>query len=154
MGLKTTKLWPSVTYKVAARLPVWLAALWWSSLTCLIFGVVPLLFVYLPSPALAGAVAAKLFTVQTWVSCACAFLLLIKMRAEAVKDDVSNVPPVIGLTVVGMLLALWVEFAVAPRILAHDNVRLWHAVGSGMYLLQWLCAAATFWKLTSPRQIN
>lgn len=81
-------------------------------------------------------------------------MLLIKMRADAVKVDVSTVQQVISLTVAGMLLALLVELAVAPRILAHDNVRLWHSVGSGMYLLQWVCAAATFWKLTSPRQVN
>ena len=39
-----------------------------------------------------------------------------------------------------MLLALLVEFAVAPRIVARENLALWHSVGSAMYLLQWLCA--------------
>ena len=42
-----------------------------------------------------------------------------------------------------------VELAVAPRIVARENLALWHRVGSGMYLLQWLCAAATFWRLSS-----
>lgn len=54
----------------------------------------------------------------------------------------------------GMLLALLSEFAVAPRIVARENLRLWHSVGSVMYLLQWLCAAAALWKLTAPRHTN
>ena len=31
----------------------------------------------------------------------------------------------------GMLLALLAEFAVAPRIVARQNLPLWHGVGSG-----------------------
>lgn len=53
--------------------------------------------------------------------------------------------------VLGMLLALLAEFAVAPRIVARENLRLWHSVGSAMYFLQWLCAGVTFWKLTPQR---
>jgi hypothetical protein len=49
----------------------------------------------------------------------------------------------------GLLLALLAEFAVAPRIVARDNLRLWHSVGSAMYLLQWLCAGALLWKATA-----
>jgi hypothetical protein len=141
---------------VAARLSVWLAAFWWVSLTFVIFCVVPLLFAALPTPALAGAVAAKLFAVQTWVSCLCASILLIKTHTDAVKSGVSTraAPVEINFLVAGMLLALLVEFAVAPRILSRTNLRLWHSVGSAMYLMQWVCAAATFWKFTSPRQIN
>ena len=47
------------------RLPVLLAALWWGSLTTIGFLVVPMLFAYLPTPAMAGSMAAKLFTAQT-----------------------------------------------------------------------------------------
>ena len=43
------------------RLPVMLAALWWGSLTALGFLVVPMLFANLPTPAMAGGMAAKLF---------------------------------------------------------------------------------------------
>jgi hypothetical protein len=32
---------------------------------------------------------------------------------------------------------------------ARDNLKLWHAVGSGMYLLQWLCAGVTLWKVAA-----
>jgi hypothetical protein len=54
--------------------------------------------------------------------------------------------------VAGMLLALLSEFAVAPRIVARDNLRLWHSVGSAMYFVQWALAATVFWKLTGPQQ--
>jgi hypothetical protein len=49
----------------------------------------------------------------------------------------------------GVMLALLAEFAVAPRIMARENLKLWHGVGSGMYLLQWLCAGAVLWKMTA-----
>jgi hypothetical protein len=49
-----------------------------------------------------------------------------------------------------MLLALLVEFAVAPRIVLRENLRLWHSLGSGMQLLQWLCATGTVWVLSGP----
>ena len=41
------------------RLPVLVAALWWGSLTTIGFLVVPLLFAHLPTPAVAGAMAAQ-----------------------------------------------------------------------------------------------
>jgi hypothetical protein len=49
------------------RLELFVAALWWGSLTTLGFGVVPLLFARLGSPAQAGQMAAQLFSAQTWV---------------------------------------------------------------------------------------
>lgn len=48
----------------------------------------------------------------------------------------------------GLLLALLVEFVVAPRIVARDNLALWHRLGSTFYVLQWLCAGWTFWRLS------
>jgi hypothetical protein len=54
--------------------------------------------------------------------------------------------------VAGMLAALLVEFALAPRILAArgqgDSLRLWHSLGSALYLVQWGCALRVFWLLT------
>lgn len=135
------------------RLPLWLAALWWGSLSTIGFLVVPLLFVHLPTPALAGAMAAKLFTAQTWVSVLCGLFLLLVSRGNQASGQRIIPPAVIVFIVGGMLLALLAEFAVAPRIVARENLALWHRVGSGMYLLQWLCAGVTFWKATSlPRQ--
>ena len=131
---------------------VWVAALWWASLTTIGFLVVPLLFKYLPTPALAGSMAAKLFTAQTWLSCVCALLLLLGARPNLAQAPESIAQAAMIFIVAGMLLALLAEFAVAPKILARDNLRLWHSVGSAMYLLQWVCAATTFKRLMSPRQ--
>lgn len=129
-------------------MPFWAAALWWGSLSITGFLVVPLLFVHLPTPAMAGAMAAKLFAAQTWVSCACGLLLLLKKRSNSPLAPVPIAQAAMIFIVLGMLLALLSEFAVAPRIVARENLPFWHSLGSAMYLLQWLCATVTFWKLT------
>ncbi|MFZ3082159.1 DUF4149 domain-containing protein [Rhodoferax ferrireducens] len=134
-----------------SRLPFWAAALWWGSLSTIGFLVVPLLFATLPTPALAGNMAARLFAAQTGLSCVCALLLLMSSRQNQALAPAPIEQTAIIFIVGGMLLALLAEFAVAPRIVARENLRLWHSVGSAMYLLQWLCAGATFWKLTSQR---
>ena len=56
------------------RIPLLAAALWWGSLSTVGLLVVPLLFAHLPSPAMAGGVAAQLFAAQTWVSVGCTLL--------------------------------------------------------------------------------
>ena len=133
------------------RLPLWVAALWWGSLSTLGFLVVPLLFAHLPSPALAGAMAGKLFTAQTWVSVLCGLLLLLVSRRNQTEGRAGQLPAALVFIAGGMLLALLAEFAVAPRIMARENLTLWHRVGSAMYVLQWLCAGASFWKLSASR---
>jgi hypothetical protein len=40
---------------------------------------------------------------------------------------------------------------VAPRIVARENLRLWHGVGTTMYVLQWMCAGVVLWKLAGVR---
>lgn len=129
-------------------MPLWVAALWWGSLSTIGFLVVPLLFKYLPTPAIAGGMAAKLFAAQTWLSCVCGLFLLLKTRRNSALARVPAAYTAIVFIVSGMLLALLSEFAVAPRIVAREDLRLWHSVGSVMYLLQWMCAAVIFWKLT------
>jgi len=132
---------------VLDKLPLWAAALWWGSLSTLGFLVVPQLFMHLPG-TMAGALAAKLFTAQTWVSVACAALLLLASRPrDGAQHSASSIHAARLFIVGGLLLALLVEFAVAPRIVARENLALWHRLGSGMYLLQWVCAATTFWRL-------
>jgi hypothetical protein len=128
------------------------AALWWGSLTGLGFVVVPLLFMHLGSPAAAGAMAAKLFSAQTWLSTACAMLILLALNN---KDDPALAPYArlaMKFIVAGLLLALLVEFGVAPRIVnaraEGGNLKLWHGLGSAMLLGQWLCAGFTLWRLT------
>ncbi|MEY4267283.1 MAG: hypothetical protein RIS90_1818 [Pseudomonadota bacterium] len=133
------------------RLPLWSAAVWWVSLTALGAWTVPLLFTHLPTPALAGGMAAKLFTAQTWVSLVCGLGLLIASRSNQPPDLVAPSSNAIIFIVGGMLLALLAEFAVAPRIVLRENLRLWHSLGSAMLLLQWLCATVTFWALSGPR---
>ena len=48
--------------------------------------------------------------------------------------------------IAGLLLALLQQYGVAPRILARQNLRLWHSAGSAMYALQWLCALCVLWR--------
>lgn len=131
------------------RLPLLLSALWWGSLSTLGFLVVPLLFAHLPTPALAGATAAKLFTAQTWLSLFCGLLFLFLSRSKAEGTSQRLNQSVILFVIGGMVLALLAEFAVAPRIIARENLALWHSLGSGMYLMQWLCASVTLWKVST-----
>jgi Domain of unknown function (DUF4149) len=136
---------------MAARLLAlapWLAALWWGSLTTLGALVVPLLFVHLPSPALAGGMAAKLFTAQTWLGTGCGLLLLLLHRPGQALPAIERAQPAMVFVMLGVLLALLSEFAVAPRIVSRENLPLWHSVGTAMFALQWLCAGVTFWKIT------
>jgi hypothetical protein len=130
------------------HLPVWLAALWWGSLTTLGFFVVPMLFANLATPAMAGNMAAKLFSAQTYVSAACGLLILLTFGSKRplVQEDTARSATLF--VVGGVLLAMLVEFGVSPRIVARDNLALWHGLGSAMYLVQWLCAAVVFWKLS------
>ena len=133
------------------RVPVLAAALWWGSLTMLGFVVVPLLFKHLPTPALAGQTAARLFTAQTWVTLGCGLLVLFGARGRGDAPRMDWGRGAFGWLFAGLLLALLVEFGVAPRIVARENLRLWHSLGSVMYALQWVCALVVLCKLTGAR---
>ncbi len=137
-------------------------ALWWGGCTAIGFLVVPLLFATLPSPALAGQTAAKLFTAEVYVALALGTVCVALLRPalDHDLDKASDEPPersaralrpaeqtTLLLVVGAMLAALLMEFAVAPRILARDNLRLWHTVGSGLYLLQWALAGLALWRV-------
>lgn len=128
------------------RLALLVAALWWGSLTTIGFLVVPMLFAHLATPAIAGTMAAKLFSAQSWVSVGCALLLLVFTSNRAAALVPPSQPAIIFI-VGGLLLALLGEYAIAPRIVARENLRLWHGVGSAMYLLQWACAGVVLWKI-------
>ena len=138
-----------------ARMGLMVAALWWGSLTALGFVVVPMLFTHLGSPAAAGAMAAKLFTAQTWLSIGCTMLLLIIFNPNRALAQESNAFVAIKLIVTGLLLTVLVEFGVSPRIVnaraSGGDLRLWHGVGSAMYLGQWICAGFTLWFLTASK---
>ncbi len=130
---------------------VWVAALWWGSLTTVGFYVVPMLFANLPTPAMAGNMAAKLFSTQTWVAVVCGLLLLLISRSNQPLAQVERTQAATIFIVFGMLLALLSEFGVAPHIIARDNLRLWHSVGTGFYVLQWVCAGLTFRQLVTAK---
>jgi hypothetical protein len=131
------------------RVAVLAAALWWGSLTTTGLWVVPLLFVHLPTPAMAGQMAARLFTAQTWVALGCGVLMMMASRSRQQSNPMNWARGALGFVLAGVLLALLAEFAVAPRILARQNLKLWHTVGSAMYLLQWVCAAIVLYKTTA-----
>ena len=138
-----------------ARAAVFLSALWWGSLSGLGFVVVPLLFKHLGTPAEAGAMAAKLFSAQTWVSVACTMLLLLMLNRKDTELSQSHgdARKVTAWAVAGLLLALLVEFGVAAQIVnaraSGGNLRWWHGLGSVMYLGQWICASLALWRLSS-----
>jgi len=138
------------------RIGLLAAALWWGSLTALGFVVVPMLFMHLGSPAAAGAMAAKLFGAQTWISSGCALLMLIVFNQKDGIAQAGSAQAAMKFIVAGMLLALLVEFGVAPRIVSAradgGNLRLWHGLGSAMLLGQWLCAGFTLWRLSARPQ--
>ena len=143
-----------LTMTTRSRLSILLAALWWGSLTGLGFVVVPMLFTHLPSPATAGAVAARLFTAQTWLSIGCALLLLLVLNKKDTPALARSTQAAIKFVVAGLLLAVLVEFGIAPRIVSAraegSSLRLWHGLGSAMYLAQWLAAGWTLWSLSRP----
>ena len=127
---------------------MWLAAAWWTSLSLLGFVVVPLLFVHLPTPSMAGAMAAHLVGAQAWVSCVCAGLLVVlNGQQRGLLVFPRNRQAVAWLVLVaslGFTCALLAQWVVAPRIVAREDLQIWHRLGSAMYLVQWLCSVAVF----------
>jgi hypothetical protein len=144
------------------RLPVLVAALWWGGISALSFVAVPTLFANLGNPALAGSIAAKLFSLQCWAGLLLGLALLLLLRRERSQMDVAAPSPeqmvrlqrtlaTMGFVILGMMLALLVEFGVAQRIVtaraSGGDLKLWHAVGTLMVLGQWLCSGAVLWRL-------
>lgn len=130
------------------RLPVLAAALWWGSLSVIGPMVVPLLFARLPQVALAGYMAAHLFAAQTWVSIACCACLLLVSRQKHAHAMEPWARGALTWVILGMLLAMLLQFGVAPRILTRQDLRLWHTLGAAMYMAQWLCALVVLWRLS------
>ena len=133
------------------RLALLLAALWWGSLTTIGFLVVPLAFARLGSSQLAGNFAGQLFAAQTWIALGCGLALLSAFRSNMDEAIDGRARTAIFLIVTALLLALLQQYAVAPRILARQDLRLWHTVGSVMYLGQWLAAGTLLWRM-APRR--
>lgn len=144
--------------RVSRRALTLVLALWWGACTGIGFLVVPMLFATLPNAALAGQTAAKLFTAEVYAALVLGTVALVLLKPW--RDHHSEIPAerridataqTTLLLVVGALLAaLLMEFAVAPRIVTRENLRLWHPVGSGLYLLQWLLSGLALWRSTGP----
>ncbi|WP_325343355.1 DUF4149 domain-containing protein [Xylophilus sp.] len=129
------------------RLPFFAAALWWGSLSAIGFFAVPMLFAHLGSPAIAGSMAARLFAGQTWIAVGCGLVLLLASRPANGDAPTGVAYGALAFVLGGLLLALLQQYGVSPRIMARENLKLWHGVGSAMYFGQWLCAGVTLWRL-------
>lgn len=146
------------------RLALFLAALWWGGISGLSFVAVPTLFAKLGSPAVAGPVAAHLFSLQCYAGLLIGMALLLILRRERGRavdegaalsaDDLARVQRILGtmgFVLLGMILALVQEFGVAHKIVtaraSGGDLRFWHGLGSLLVLGQWLCAGATLWRL-------
>lgn len=136
------------------RLGVLLAALWWGGITGLSFLAVPVLFAQLGSPAVAGPVAAKLFSLQSYAGLVLGVLLLMVLRRGNEQGGRPDGPTLttLGIVLFAMLLALMQEFVVAPHIVSArasgGSLRLWHGMGTAMVFGQWLCAGVVLWRLS------
>jgi len=151
------------------RLGVFLAALWWGGISALSFLAVPLLFAKLEGPAVAGPMAAQLFSYQSYAGLLIGMGLLMILRMdrrralfrlpdgapELAAADLLRMQQsltTMGLVLLGMLLALIQEFGVAQKIVtaraSGGNLRLWHGLGTAMVLGQWLCSGALLWRLS------
>lgn len=147
------------------RLAVFLAALWWGGLSALSFLAVPTLFAQLGAPV-AGPVAAKLFSLQSWAGIGIGLALLLVLRRQRAAAQFPQTAPApgehlapmqrvlgtMGFVLAAMLLALLQEFGVAEKIVTAratgGHLQLWHGVGTVMVLGQWLCSGATLWRLS------
>jgi hypothetical protein len=123
------------------------------------------LFATLGSPAVAGPVAAKLFSLQCFAGLLLGLAMLLLLQRERSPMDGAAPSPeqqghlqrtmgTMGLVILGMMLALLQEFGVAQRIVtaraSGGDLRLWHGLGSAMVLGQWLCSGAVLWRLSRP----
>jgi hypothetical protein len=133
-----------------ARLTLLAAALWWGSLGAIGLLAVPLLFANAASPAVAGNLAGHLFSGQAWLSLGCGVVLLMSARDSEGTATLGWARGAIAYVLLGMLAALLQEFAIAPRILARENLAFWHSAGTGAYALQWVCALVVLWKIGTP----
>ncbi len=126
---------------------LWLvAAVWWGSMTALGAWVVPLLFAHAPTKAVAAGLAVHLFSAQAWVGLVCGVLSLWAQRYMDRERGLAHVPS--ALILAAMLMAAIGEWGIAPRIVARENMLLWHSLGTAFWVLQWGCLTAHVWRLS------
>lgn len=132
---------------------VWIAALWWVSLLTVGLLVVPLLFHFLPTPALAGSTAAHLFFAQTWLSMVCGGLLIFLAQKKPLSlipfDFIATI-----LIVIGLLAAAGVQWGIAPRIVLRQDLVFWHGLGTLGMAVHSVCAIGVFWRIVRSLAIR
>jgi hypothetical protein len=121
-------------------------ALWWGSLSTIGFVVVPLLFARMQTKQMAGQLAGQLFQYQAYVTWACAGLLLLIGYQQARRASRAFRVSENSLLVTGLLFSLIVYFVVAPQISARQNLKLWHSLGTALFVGQWICATVLLWR--------
>jgi hypothetical protein len=109
-------------------IPILSLALWWGALTSIGFIVVPLLFVHLESPQVAGRMAATLFNALGYIAWGCGALLLATRPSNKSAW-------LIGLA---LLASVLIHFVVSPHIVLKDDLRLWHTAGTALFAAEWL----------------
>lgn len=143
------------------RLSIFIAALWWGGIGALSFVAVPTLFASLGNPAVAGPVAARLFSLQCWAGIVLGMVLMLVLRRQRKALPQAASPQTVaalrallitmGWVALAVLLAMLQEFGIAQKIVSAratgGNLRLWHSLGSVLVLVQWLCAGAVLWRL-------
>ena len=139
------------------RFTVMLAALWWGGVTALAFVAVPMLFAQLGSPAVAGPVAASLFAVVSKLSVVAglgvAWFFMKKMLLPLARISLFALVFSVLAVVAAVVQDTWVAHQIVTARAAGGNLKLWHGLGSGLVLLQWLAATCALWALTGlPRQ--
>jgi hypothetical protein len=78
-------------------------------------------------------------------------ILLLSLQRNKPIAQSNKAQEALIFIVIGVLLALTSEFAVAPRIVVRENLRLWHSVGTLMFAVQWVCASITLVMVNSVR---
>jgi len=134
---------------MAPRLAVMAATLWWGVLTGLAFVAVPSLFAQLGNPAVAGPVAAWLFSVVAKLSmvCGAGWVCFYMFFGRSALDGYAKAAIVFA--VLAGVAAAVQDGVVAQQILTArstgGNLKLWHGVGSLLVVMQWVGALGVSW---------
>ena len=120
-------------------------ALWWGALSVVGFGVVPLLFASLETPQAAGRMAAVLFSALDWLGWACAALLLLLYGSNRPLTHANHAKSAIVIVAIAVCASVASHWLVAPHIVARENLKLWHSLGSGLYLVEWASITILLW---------
>jgi hypothetical protein len=120
-----------------------LLVLWAGSLWSLAIWVAPTLFYVQSDRHLAGVLAARLFTVETYLGIAVAVLaLLLPGRTRFFWLYFAAAV----LTVNELILKRWMSLALSQGHAAGLSFGAWHGVGAALYVMACLAALVLVWK--------